>query len=237
MGMIQNLFSKAHYQKLEEEHLKHLFKQTFDGKSLLDVGCGQGRYLHLLQPYCSKISGIDVNPEQVQKLCDEGFDVCLPGALPPQKYDIILMSHIVEHLTAKELVDFIDTYLPYLEKDGYLIILTPMPGIRFWHDYTHIRPYTPQSMGMLFGILGAPAAFRSKAKMTLKAIHFFRDSWRIRNSKFYFMPSATEGLAGQLVRHILWISNIFLAGIYLLSHRRLGTLASWMGIYQNIDSQ
>lgn len=236
MGLTQNLLSKAHYQKFEEKYLERLFKAEFSGKSLLDIGCGQGRYLRLLAPYCAKNSGIDVNPEQVQKLQNEGFDVHLPGDLHPQKYDVILMSHIVEHLPPKELVAFIDDYLPLLKSDGHLIILTPMPGIRFWHDYTHIRPYTPQSIGMLFGILGAPAAFRSKVKMKLVTIHFFRDSWRIRNSRFYFSSHPPkENTAARLIRTLLFKTNIALAILYLFSNGRLGTLASWMGIYQNIE--
>lgn len=238
MGTIQSLFNKAHYQKFEEKHLKHLFKQTLSGKSLLDIGCGQGRYLHLLQPYCTKISGIDVNPEQVQKLRSEGFDVYLPDALPQQKYDVILMSHIVEHLSAKELVDFLDTYLSYLKNDGYLIILTPMPGIRFWHDYTHIRPYTPQSFGMLFGIINAPAAFRTNIKMQLNDIYFFNDSWRIRNNRSYFkLPGMKTTITEKITQKLITIFNIFGAGIHILSNGRIGTSASWMGIYKINESK
>lgn len=208
------------------------------GKSLLDVGCGQGRYLHLLKGYCTRIKGIDANPDQVENLRNEGFDVSLPGELLQQKYDILLMSHIVEHLSAQELVTFIDKYLPLLEDDGYLIILTPLPGIRFWHDYTHIRPYTPQSFGMLFGIIGAPAAFRSRKKMNLEEIHFFRDSWRIRNNKHYFpFQTGSESISTKIFRNLVFAINVVFAQIYVSSHGRAGTLASWMGIYRNTNSE
>jgi len=237
MSKIKNLFNQAHYQKFEEEKLKTLFKTKFQGKSLLDIGCGQGRYLRLLQEYCTKIKGIDANPDQVKNLLNEGFDASLPNEPLQQKYDVLLMSHIVEHLSAQELVAFIDKYLPSLEDDGYLIILTPLPGIRFWHDYTHIRPYTPQSLGMLFGIIGAPAAFRSKNKMNLEEIHFFRDSWRIRNNKYYFpFHTDNESIFTKTFRNMIFATNVIFAKIYILSNGKAGTLASWMGIYRNINT-
>ena len=44
------------YQKLEEEFIK----RTFEGvENVLDVGCGEGRYLRHLAPLVGKITGID----------------------------------------------------------------------------------------------------------------------------------------------------------------------------------
>lgn len=232
------LLAKAHYQRLEERFLEHLFATRFKGQHLLDIGCGQGKYLRMLQPFSASTVGTDTNPAQIEALKKEGFDVYLPGELPDRKYDILMMSHIVEHMTPADLIAFLDFYLPMLKDDGRLIILTPMPGIRFWHDYTHIRPYTPQSVGMMFGILGGPVAFRPKIRMELDDIQFFRDSWRIRNHRYYYPAPSIQKSGKKASLYFFLISqiNLLLAVLYIGSNGRIGSLASWLGIYKKSKS-
>lgn len=235
MNITKKLFSHTHYQKKEEKFLKSLFEENLKGKSLLDIGCGRGKYLHLLSPICRKVTGVDINPTQVNKLREEGFDTYTPEDFPKDnKYDVILMSHIIEHFDTKGLIELIDTYLALLGEDGVLIILTPMPGDRFWHDYTHIRPYTPQSLGMLFGILDGPTAFNRKQKMRLQNIWFFRDSWRIRNNRYYY-PSEfiiQKNIKFRIFEKVITALNIILSALHAVSNGRLGVISSWVGIYR-----
>lgn len=238
MGTAQALLQRTHYQQLEEKRLLQIFASRFKDKRVLDIGCGQGKYLRLLSAHCAQMTGVDINPLQVDGLRQQGFDVFTPGDLPARKYDVLLMSHIVEHMAADDLVAFMDHYLPMLEDDGVLVLLTPMPGLRFWHDYTHVRPYTPQSLGMMFGILGGPVAFKSRNPMRLEDIWFFRDSWRIRNDRLYYpcTHSPRPGAAEKLHRWLITAANIVLAGLHDVSGGRLGALASWAGIYRKSAS-
>lgn len=229
------LFAKAHYQRLEELFLERQFATQFKGKRVLDIGCGEGKYLRLLSPYCETITGVDANPEQVKKLKGAGFDAHLPNELAPAKYDVLLMSHIVEHMAPPDLVAFLNCYLPMLHDDGRLIIMTPLPGLRFWHDFTHVRPYTPQSFGMMFGILGGPAAFHPHIRMDLQDIRFFRDSWRIRHQRYYYPTPSLQhanSWAPKLIAKSITLVNALLARVFVASHGRLGVLASWAGIYK-----
>lgn len=232
------LFAKAHYQRLEERLLQNLFATRFKGQHILDIGCGQGKYLRMLQPHSASTVGTDANTAQIEALRKEGFDVYPPDKLPQKKYDVLLMSHIVEHMVPVDLIAFLDFYLPMLEDDGRLIILTPMPGIRFWHDYTHIRPYTPQSIGMMFGILAGPVAFKPKIRMELDDIQFFRDSFRIRNHRYYYPAPSIKKSGGRFSFLSLLITyiNLLLASFYIASNGRIGALASWMGIYKKSNS-
>ncbi len=69
--------------------------------------------------------GIDVNPEQIADLRFLGFEVYADSAeLKKQRFDCILLSHVIEHFSGDELVELFDTILPYLEKDGKIIIVT-----------------------------------------------------------------------------------------------------------------
>jgi SAM-dependent methyltransferase len=229
------LLAKAHYQRLEEVFLEQQFATQFKGRRVLDIGCGEGKYLRLLSPYCETITGVDTNPEQVRQLKESGFDAHLPSELVSGQYDVLLMSHIVEHMAASDLVAFLDCYLPMLHDDGHLIIMTPLPGLRFWHDFTHVRPYTPQSFGMMFGILAGPAAFHPRIRMELQEIHFFRDSWRIRHQRYYYPTPSLQianGWAPRLIANLITLVNALLASLFVVSHGRLGVLASWAGIYK-----
>ncbi|MFY3384892.1 class I SAM-dependent methyltransferase [Paracidovorax sp. MALMAid1276] len=234
MNRSPTLLLRAHYQRLEEQYLLQLFASDLSGKSVLDVGCGEGKYMRLLGGRCSRIVGIDANRDQVDGLQREGFEAFLPESLPRQRYDVILMSHVIEHMSAPDLVAFMDRYLPLLADDGKLIVLTPLPGLRFWHDYTHVRPYTPQSLGMMFGILGAPAAFRPKVRMQLQEIRFFRDSWRIRHSRHYYPSTLRQDHApgARWNSKLISAANTALAGLHVVSAGRLGPLASWAGVYR-----
>lgn len=232
MNRIQKLFSSTHYQILEERRLAQILSSNFKGKRILDIGCGQGKYLRLLKNISSEVTGVDVNSVQVENLRKEGFNAYTPDNLPAQKYDLLLMSHIVEHMAPEDLIAFMDKYLEMLEENGALLLLTPMPGIRFWHDYTHIRPYTPQSIGMMFGILNGPVSFKPKNKLMLNEIWFFRDSWRIRNHRSYY-PSP-QGNRDTFNRYLILTINIVLAGLHAISRGRLGILASWAGIYRKL---
>ena len=239
MRKIQSLFASTHYQKLEEKYLCQLFSEHLQGRSVLDIGCGEGRYLRLLQNSCSKMTGVDFNMVQVNALRQEGFNTFTPDELPIQnKYDVLLMSHVIEHLDPEKLVQFMDHYLSMLAENGILIILTPMPGVRFWHDYTHVRPYTPQSLGMMFGILNGPVAFRPKNKMLLKRIYFFRDSWRIRDSRYYYPIKifSKPNLKEKTGKYFIFLMNTTLASLHAISGGRFGTTASWIGIYQKTNS-
>lgn len=231
-----SLLAKAHYQRREARQLVRTFETRFMGKSCLDVGCGDGRYLRMLCGLCSRMVGIDENPDQIRALRREGFEAFHSTESIPGRYDIILVSHVVEHMSAEELVRFMDKYVPMLHEKGRLIVITPFPGIRFWHDFTHVRPYTPQSLGMLFGILGGPAAYRAKASMELEDIWFFRDCWRIRNSRGYFSLDSSASPIGRVFRQVVRSLNTFFACLYLASGGRAGRLASWMGVYRLVDA-
>lgn len=234
MQKFNSLFSKTHYQRMEEKHIKKLFKCDFSQKKILDIGCGKGKYLRLLDQSCKEITGVDINPQQVLELRQEGFNVFTPDELPKEKkYDVLLMSHIIEHFNAKELLNFFENYIAMLADDGALVIYTPMPGVRFWHDYTHVRPYTPQSLGMIFGILDGPSEFTVKNKMRLENISFFRDSWRVRDSRyFYSIKNEKNSPSIIIMKKMIIYINLFLAGLHIISHGKLGRISSWSGVYR-----
>jgi 2-polyprenyl-3-methyl-5-hydroxy-6-metoxy-1,4-benzoquinol methylase len=96
----------------------------------LDVGCGVGRHLVNL-PHGSV--GIDFNEHSVSKAKSSGYDAYTPDDFfsdekykdRQPKFDSILLSHVLEHLTLEESHDVLSTYLPYLKKGGRVIVICP----------------------------------------------------------------------------------------------------------------
>lgn len=155
-------FMKTHYQNFEEKKVKEIFA-GFAGKKVLDYGCGQGKYLQIMRKMRIDCAGIDINARQAADLQSQGFAVHTDiSGLEKNSFDCLLLSHVIEHLSGQELVNLFDSLLPLLKGNGKIILITPVLGERFYYDFTHIRPYYPQSIRMLFGGISTPMSVKIK---------------------------------------------------------------------------
>jgi 2-polyprenyl-3-methyl-5-hydroxy-6-metoxy-1,4-benzoquinol methylase len=123
------------------------------GRSVLDVGCGYGAKLRRLVADGYEAVGVDVNRDAVNTLNEEGLPCVTVEQFQKTEelYDVILMSHIIEHFDGDGLVLFMDSYLDRLRPGGHIIIATPVFTPRFFEDPDHVRPYDPGSVLMIFG--------------------------------------------------------------------------------------
>lgn len=227
--MMTTILAKAHYRNFERKKLEEVFCTRFKGKSVLDIGCGQGGNFSILEKANCEINGVDVNAEQVRALQAQGREVYSIDALPDRTYDVLLMSHVIEHMEPDKLVPFMNLYLKRLRPGGKLVVLTPVPGERFWHDSTHVRPYLPQSLWMLIAGLDTAVSSRANHRMKLEDVWFFKDSFRTRKTRaYYHVPGVPD-----IMKHINFAWNTLMAALYLGTNGRFGVSASWMGIYGN----
>lgn len=221
----------AHYQALEEKRLASLFTEKFCGTKVLDLGCGAGRNFPLLQHAGCQITGIDANAGQIATLKRQGFDAQDQDWEPLQEsFDVILASHIIEHMAPNELCPFMDKWLAALKNGGSLIVLTPVLGERFYYDFTHIRPYYPQSIRMMFGGIDTAKSSGCKWKMELQDIWFFRDPFRMRMTRAFYPVSKAKGF----IKAVTCAFNMSMAALWSASYGRVGRLASWLGIYKKL---
>lgn len=221
----------AHYRDCELQRLESLFREKFRNAAVLDVGCGDGRNIPLMQAAGCAITGVDSNPGQLKGF--EDIEVHGIDWLPePGSFDVVLVSHVIEHLASKELCAFMDKWLTALKAGGSLLVLTPVLGERFYYDFTHIRPYYPQSLRMMFGGIDTARAYSCKWRMELEDIWFFRDPFKWRHVRGFYPASTANRFNKAIVENI---NNIFLRA-YVISKGYFGILASWMGIYKKITS-
>ena len=238
-GVIMNtILQKAHYQKYEYQKVAYLAKHRLAGKKILDVGCGTGKYLKLFAQYACAVTGVDMNPLQVENLRSDGYAAYLPQELPDNEtFDVVFMSHVIEHLDPSSLIPFLEKYLGMLAADGRLIILSPVLGKRFYYDFSHIRPYYPQSIWMLLGDCICAASYKSSMRIALDDIYFFHDSIRLRSGVWgrYYYPCVAQHepyWKYALLSSVVSAFNMAFSALHLLSGGRLGVQASWMGIYR-----
>jgi SAM-dependent methyltransferase len=226
-----------HYQSLEEVRISQLFAEYAQGRvqplRVLDYGCGRGKYLALFASLGCEVTGVDTNPAYVADAKARGVAAYSTDdffRLDTPRFDIILMSHLIEHIAPESLAELIPRICQMLASAGRVVIVTPVPGERFYHDFTHVRPYLPQSIRHAFGQTGAPISHGERRLIELVDIYFFKDPYRTRLWRsFYVGNSATRAVTRAL--------NSGFDALWRLSGGRVGVVASWLGVYRQVSDE
>ncbi len=122
---------------------------------VLDIGCGNGEFLQLLQEAGHTAVGVDIDPAMVQQCLDQGLTAHTADVLawlPSQadQYDAIFSSNVIEHLDAKTVQAIVEQAYHALRPGGMLLMGTPNPESaivqfhEYWRDPTHVRLYNRQ---------------------------------------------------------------------------------------------
>ncbi|MBN3960656.1 methyltransferase domain-containing protein [Nostoc sp. NMS8] len=124
---------------------------------ILDVGCGRGEWLELLQESGYTARGLDINKVMVEQSRSRGFEVIEADvmvyvqSLPDSSLGMVTGFHIIEHLTFTKLMKFFSEVVRVLKPGGLAIFETPNPqnvlvgSCNFYFDPTHRNPL-PSSM-------------------------------------------------------------------------------------------
>ncbi len=132
------------------------------GGPVLDLGCGRGELLQLLDSMETEAWGVEVVPELVDFCRSIYLDVRLLDArealesTDDASLGAIAMIQVVEHLNAQELVDLVPLLLQKLRRGGLLVAETVNPGSpyvfthSFYLDPTHSNPLPADYLRFLF---------------------------------------------------------------------------------------
>lgn len=107
----------------------------------IDLGCGIGRNLLSLG---EGSVGIDYDTLSVEYARSRGLAAYTPAEFSgsvddrPGRFDSLLLSHVAEHMTADELVDFVSPYLADVRPGGKVVLICPQER-GFRSDPTHVE--------------------------------------------------------------------------------------------------
>jgi cyclopropane fatty-acyl-phospholipid synthase-like methyltransferase len=114
-----------------------LFKQflkesNFEVKHALDIGCGVGKYLKILQSEGFKTDGVDSSETAVEMTKELlGDDPNIISAdmfdfeIPKNKYDLVISILTIHHGTKKQVQDLIDQIHKSIIDNGKIFITVP----------------------------------------------------------------------------------------------------------------
>jgi SAM-dependent methyltransferase len=192
---------------------------------ILDIGCGFGDKLKLLRSHGFNVTGIDVNQEIIAANLKVGMS-CMTVADFNQMtdmYDVMLMSHVIEHFQPDALLAFMDNYLDRLKIGGHLIITTPLSSPYFYDDFDHVKPYHPTGINMVFSANEAQVQYYSRNKLEVVDLWFRKGPFKLIFKRGLYLKPQKKTPASL---------NLFLAIIFRLSFGFVGRTDGWMGLYR-----
>ena len=157
---------QAHAARYEEwDHLIGPFLPTDLSASIIDVGCGSGSIVQwLLDRGYAKTSGIDGSDEEVTTAKNLGLPIShgwghdVLGA-NPNRFDLIILRNILEHLNKGEVLALLDSAYAALRPGGKIWVQVPNAEALFgsrvrYADFTHELAFTQVSLAQVFRVVG-----------------------------------------------------------------------------------
>ena len=115
--------------------------------SVLDVGCGEGRFM---SQNPNKVIGIDHNRKSLSICEKKGLSVKYAKVtnfpFEDNSFDAVHCSHVIEHLLPEDAHKLLTEMNRILKKGGIFCLRTPLMHNGFFNDLTHIKPYNPEAV-------------------------------------------------------------------------------------------
>lgn len=136
---------------------QEFYLKFFSGKKkVVDVGCGRGEFLLLMQENGITAEGVDIyepytdycNMKGLKATCGDGSEFLAKT----EGVDGIFVGQVVEHLKPYQIIQLCNTAYERLENGGCIVIETPNPTSlsiytnAFYIDPSHIKPVHPLTM-------------------------------------------------------------------------------------------
>jgi 2-polyprenyl-3-methyl-5-hydroxy-6-metoxy-1,4-benzoquinol methylase len=120
-----------------------LQKSNFPIKHALDIGCGVGKYLKILQSKGFETDGIDSSETAVEMtkkllkddsniLCADMFEI----DIPKNRYDLIIAILTIQHGTKDQIKNLVDKiYTALIENGNIFITLPDLKNSKKWNTF------------------------------------------------------------------------------------------------------
>lgn len=160
----EQMSAKVENDKAYLRHTLKPFLPTLKNATIVDLGCGYGSALLMLQEDgYTQTSGVDISPQQVAAAHALGVRNVTLGSLEDvlQKHpnvDCFIMMDVIEHLTRNEAIATLTAMHGCLNNGGRIILRTPnvdapMGSVLSYGDLTHELHLNAISVKELFASL------------------------------------------------------------------------------------
>ncbi len=168
------------------------------GGKLLDVGCGNGRYLTTMRSLGWDVEGVEMSEDGLKVCHDAGLNVhhgdLLSAQLPSDYFDVITVRHVIEHISDPH--SFTIELTRILKPSGRLIIETPNSnalgrarlGPKWYANEVprHLILYSPENLIQLLkgsGVTDSKLSLDSTPKIFLNSLDYVFDNTGKRSKK------------------------------------------------------
>jgi SAM-dependent methyltransferase len=185
---------------------------------ILEIGCGSGGFLRGCRALgYTRVQGIDVSPEQVRFCHDNGLPevACADGLgflrAHPERWAVVAMSDVLEHLPKREAVALLLTIHERLLPGGRVLIRVPNLSNPLnlrtrYVDLTHETGFTAESLARLLAATG----------FAVEAVHGALDRHRSLLGRWLFDRLLWRAFL-VLYREVLWLDDPALPGKNLIA--------------------
>lgn len=138
-----DLMSRIGYDDGEKAEFQAAKDYVSDQQSVLDVGCGPGRF----SEYCTgAYRGVELNPQAVAEAQRHGRNVVLERLedQPNGAFDVVTLFQVLEHVTDPE--GFLAEAAKKVAPGGRLIVTTPDMTGYMAHSPNHLLNYPPHHL-------------------------------------------------------------------------------------------
>lgn len=137
-------------------HVLHELAKVKGGR-LLDLGGGWGAHAHIAANLGFDVISLDREPATVAvnyKICDITKDTF---PVTSSSIDVVFSKSVIEHFYIRELPHIMGEVLRVLKPGGVIVVLTPdweYNMREFYKVFTHVTPYTKDSLLQCFKMYG-----------------------------------------------------------------------------------
>jgi O-antigen chain-terminating methyltransferase len=164
--------------KRQSVYLPYFLDSPLDSKKypVIDIGCGNGEFVGVLEENGIKAIGLDLNKAMVDNVNKKGLTgiqgdaLSYLSGLKPNSVKAITGFHIVEHIPFLDLVKIFTECYRVLAPGGFVLFETPNPEnvivgtCNFYNDPSHLHPLPPSFLEFTIKTRGFP-------KTEIKRLH------------------------------------------------------------------
>ena len=141
------------------------------------------------------VVGVDISREMVDLSTNRGQTAFLVEDLEIENFDVLLFSHVIEHVGYPDIKEFFEHYFRISNSNALVIIITPILYNAFFNDADHIKPYYPDGLMTLFSKRNVSRQYSSEFQLSLKDIYYRRVAITPYNVRLRFSRNiAMKGL-------------------------------------------